>query len=163
MVKKCVKWIPLFVAVFITFSITNLRQRQVLCTTTADFGPNMCSGCYVIPFFFSEDWTKSLPLVALQYHEVEIRIKCRSHVDFILTNQKLYASYVFLDTAEREFFANNEHELLITQTQYQPMSKADTSVDLSYFNHPVKAIHIAACATGNFTETVYVPECIFVH
>src|SRR6056300_1471110 len=30
---------------------------------------------YVIPFFFGEDWTKSLPLVALQYHEVELRIK----------------------------------------------------------------------------------------
>jgi hypothetical protein len=29
---------------------------------------------YVIPFFFGRDWTKCLPLVALQYHEVELRI-----------------------------------------------------------------------------------------
>ena len=51
---------------------------------------------------------------------------------------------MFVDTDEREFFANGEHELLITQTQHQPMSASDTSIDLTYFNHPVKAIHIAA-------------------
>ena len=60
---------------------------------------------------------------------------------------------MFLDTAEREFFTNNEHEILITQTQYQPMSKDDTSVDLSYFNHPVKAVHIAASNDGNSAST----------
>ena len=43
---------------------------------------------------------------------------------------KVYGSYVFLDTDEREFFANGEHELLITQTQHQPMSASDTSIDL---------------------------------
>ena len=57
---------------------------------------------------------------------------------------KVYGSYVFVDTDEREFFANGEHELLITQTQHQPMSASDTSIDLTYFNHPVKAVHIAA-------------------
>jgi hypothetical protein len=35
---------------------------------------------YVIPFFFAEDYTRCLPLVALQYHDVEIRIKCRDGV-----------------------------------------------------------------------------------
>jgi hypothetical protein len=59
---------------------------------------------------------------------------------------------VFVDTDEREFFANGEHELLITQTQHQPMSASDTSIDLTYFNHPVKAVHIAA---GNHFNTSY--------
>ena len=110
-------------------------------------GSNQSLNTYVIPFFFSEDWTKSLPLVGLQYHEVEVRIKCRNG-DFGNTTVKAYASYVFLDTEEREFFANNEHELLITQTQYQPMEQSDTNVDLTYFNHPVKSIHIAKTGTG---------------
>ena len=122
-------------------------------TGTSDGGANKCTDAYVIPFFFSEDWTKSLPLVALQYHEVEVRVKFRSKTNFVVPSIKAYASYVFLDTAEREFFTNNEHEILITQTQYQPMSKDDTSVDLSYFNHPVKAVHIAASNDGNSATT----------
>ena len=32
------------------------------------------------------------------------------------------------------------------------MSDSDTSIDLTYFNHPVKAVHIAA---GNASNTVY--------
>ena len=32
------------------------------------------------------------------------------------------------------------------------MTESDTSIDLSYFNHPVKAVHIAA---GNASNTVY--------
>jgi len=146
--QEVCKMDSLFVAGVHNVLYNESQAKASAVTTTADFGPNMCSDAYVIPFFFSEDWTKSLPLVALQYHEVEIRVKFRSHVDFTLPSIKAYASYVFLDTAEREFFANNEHELLITQTQYQPMSKGDTSVDLSYFNHPVKAIHIAASNDG---------------
>ena len=39
---------------------------------------------------------------------------------------------------------NHEHELLITQTQYQPMSASDVDVDLTYFNHPVKALHVVS-------------------
>ena len=38
--------------------------------------------------------------------------------------------------------------MLITQTQFQPMTASDTSIDLTYFNHPVKAVHIAAFGTG---------------
>jgi hypothetical protein len=65
---------------------------------------------------------------------------------------------VFVDTDEREFFAKGEHEILITQTQHQPMSASDTSIDLTYFNHPVKAVHIAAAKVNldysyyNFTD-----------
>ena len=151
--QEVCKMDSLFVAGVHNVLYNESQAKASAVTTTADFGPNMCADAYVIPFFFSEDWTKSLPLVALQYHEVEIRVKFRSHVDFTLPSIKAYASYVFLDTVEREFFANNEHELLITQTQYQPMSKGDTSVDLSYFNHPVKAIHIAASNDGTSATT----------
>jgi hypothetical protein len=120
----------------------NESQAKATCATTCyDSMENTSTNSYMIPFFFSEDWTKSLPMVGLQYHEVEIRIKL--HPNFNPgTTPKVYGSYVYLDTMEREFFANNEHELLITQTQYQPMTVSDTSVDLTYFNHPIKAVHI---------------------
>jgi hypothetical protein len=103
---------------------------------------------YVIPFFFGEDWTKSLPLVALQYHEVELRIKVQDQYSST-TTPKIYANYIYLDTDERKFFTENEHELLITQVQYQPGTQADTEFDLTYFNHPVKALHLVAGNINN--------------
>ena len=134
-------------------TLYNESSAKASCAmTTQDGGANVSNDSYIIPFFFSEDWTKSLPLVGLQYHEVEIRIKCRNGQFDVGSSPKVYGSYIYLDTTEREFFANNEHEILITQTQYQPMTESDTSIDLSYFNHPVKAVHIAA---GNAPGTVY--------
>jgi hypothetical protein len=113
-------------------------------------GTRVGSDYFVIPFFFSEDWTKALPLVAMQYHEVEIRIKCRSGLNFNAT-PKVYANYVYLDTDERNRLLSTEQEILITQTQHQIMDTAnitDTTVDvdLTYFNHPSKAIHLISSA-----------------
>ena len=135
-------------------TLYNESSAKATCAmTTQDGGDNAPTGSYIIPFFFSEDWTKSLPLVGLQYHEVEIRVKCRNGTFDLGTDRpRVYGSYVFVDTEEREFFANGEHEILITQTQHQPMSASDTSIDLTYFNHPVKAVHIAA---GNHLNTSY--------
>ena len=38
--------------------------------------------------------------------------------------------------------------MLITQTQHQLASKDDTDIDISYFNHPVKSLHLVS---GNTT------------
>jgi hypothetical protein len=112
---------------------------------------------YMIPFFFGEDWTKSLPLVALQYHEVEVRIKCRDGYTPDGT-PKVYGNYIYLDTDERKFFTENDHEILFTQTQYQPATNTDTDVDLSYFNHPVKSLHLVS---GNATSSNWDSEFTF--
>lgn len=104
---------------------------------------------FTIPFFFGEDWTKCLPLVALQYHEVELRIKLHESFSPVET-PKIYANYIYLDTDERKFFTDNEHEMLITQTQFQPGTQSDNEYDLTYFNHPVKALHlIPGSISGN--------------
>ena len=92
---------------------------------------------YIIPFFFGEDYTKSLPLVALQYHDVEIRIKCRDGFTPGST-PKVWGNYVYLDTDERKFFTDNEHELLFTQTQYQLATNTDSEIDLTFFQPPRK-------------------------
>lgn len=113
------------------------------------------SGYFMIPFFFSEDWTKSLPLVGLQFHAVEIRIKCRSGFTPAAT-PKVYGTYVYLDTEERTHFVETEHELLVTQVQYQPMNHTDTDIDLTYFNHPVKAIHLVSSnVSGSYWAEQY--------
>ena len=111
--------------------------------TTNTRKENNTGNHYMIPFFFGEDWTKALPLVALQYHDVEIRVKCRDNFTPGST-PKVYGNYIYLDTDERKYFTDTEHELLITQTQYQLTSNTDTDIDLSYFNHPVKSIHVVS-------------------
>ena len=97
----------------------------------------------MLPFFFCEEWTKALPLVALQYHEVEIRIKCRNGFAAGST-PKVWGNFIYLDTAERDFFVNTDHELLIEQVQHTLASSTDTDFDLTYFNHPVKALHLVS-------------------
>jgi len=58
---------------------------------------------------------------------------------------------VYLDSDERDFLINTEHELLITQTQYQPTSATTADLDLTYFNHPTKALHLVS-SKANGTE-----------
>jgi hypothetical protein len=135
-------------------------QAKASCAVTLDevpqnaLGSSTAANHYILPFFFSDDWTKALPLVGLQYHDVEIRVKCRGGT-FAPSNVKVFGTYVYLDTDEREFFTNTEHEILFTQTQYQPMTPTDTEVDLNYFNHPVKANKWSTNWTFD-TSTLYI-------
>ena len=124
------------------------NSAKASCTVTTNVAKqNHGQNHFMIPFFFGEDWTKALPIVALQYHEVEIRIKCRDGYTPQGT-PKVYGNYIYLDTDERTFFTETEHELLITQTQYQPATNTDTELDLSYFNHPVKSLHLVSGAAA---------------
>ncbi len=116
-------------------------------------GTDAAADHYLIPFFFSEDWTKSLPLTALQFHQVELRIKCRngggSGTFQPGSTPKVYGTYVYLDTEARQMLVDNEHEMLIPQPQFQPMSANDVVIDLTYFNHPSKAIHVVSSEADN--------------
>jgi len=124
------------------------NSAKASCTVTTNVAKeNHGQNHFMIPFFFGEDWTKSLPLVALQYHEVELRIKCRDGYTPQGT-PKIYGNYIYLDTDERAYFTDTEHEILFTQTQYQPATNTDTELDLSYFNHPVKSIHLVSGAAA---------------
>ena len=134
------------------------NSAKASCAVTTNVRKENHSGnYYVIPFFFGEDWTKALPLVALQYHDVELRIKCRDGYTPVGT-PKVYGNYIYLDTDERKFFTDNEHEILFTQTQYQPATNTDVDLDLTYFNHPVKSLHLVS---GNATLNNWDDEYTF--
>jgi len=81
-----------------------------------------------------------LPLVALQYSEVEIRIKYAATTN--VSDFKYYANYIVLDTAERDFFVNNDHEILIEQVQKinSEGSSGAPKFSLNLLNHPVKCL-----------------------
>lgn len=91
---------------------------------------------YPLRFFFCEGPQCALPLVALNYHDVELRIYWSSLASSY--NVELYANYYYLDNEERGNIATRIHDLLITQVQKNEPS-GELIQDLT-FNHPVKYI-----------------------
>ena len=91
---------------------------------------------FPLHFFHCDSQTTPLPLVAMQYHNAEIRVK--HPTASAPAPVKYFANYVMLDTDERKFFTDNRQELLITQVQ--KVTATATGADLMYLNHPVKAL-----------------------
>lgn len=114
-------------------------------------------------FWFCRSVGLSLPLIALQYHEVKVQIKLREqkhiyvkdsvdpisgeefNVVPVIKNAKLLTTYIYLDTNERRKFAQESHEYIITQVQEQndtitsPSTSGDTTMKFN-FNHPTKLL-----------------------
>ena len=89
---------------------------------------------YPLRFAFCENWQTALPLIALQYHDVELRITWGPNA----ADHKwdVYANYAYLDTQEREVFAAQPQNMLITQVQ-KAIASGSKMQELN-FNHPVK-------------------------
>jgi hypothetical protein len=98
------------------------------------FGGANTSRFYPLRFAFCENLQTALPLIALQYHDVELRITWGSAA--ATDKWDVYANYVYLDTQEREFFASNPQNMIITQVQKATASA--TKIQELNFNHPVK-------------------------
>ena len=132
--------------------------------------PSLPTTTLYVPFFFW--YTRSpgaaLPLIALQYHEVRINILWNDvqsiagdftggrNADGTVANPKIpvansipqpiqaaiYVDYIYLDTEERRRMAQQSHEYLIEQTQFNEdkgISSYSNRIDLT-FNHPVKEL-----------------------
>jgi hypothetical protein len=112
-----------------------------------------------LQFWFCRNPGLALPLIALQYHEVKIKITLCDAAHFAETAAqitdthtafKVWADYIYLDTDERRRFAQVSHEYLIEQLQLETnSSSSDTRTTLN-FNHPVKELVF----TGAPTQTV---------
>jgi hypothetical protein len=98
---------------------------------------------YPLRFFFCENYQSALPLVALQYHDVELRITWSSAA----ANYKwdCYANFIFLDSEERSDMANKPVNMLIQQVQTALASQS--KVQELNFNHPVK--YLASANVNN--------------
>jgi hypothetical protein len=96
-----------------------------------------------LPFhFFFCDLHSFIPLVALQYHDVEIRVTWGPSIEGC-PDVIPYANYVYLDTRERETMTSKSMEIIISQVQrYEVPVKTDlvNNIDLSMINHPVKTL-----------------------
>jgi len=106
-------------------------------------------GHLVIPllFWFCKEPENALPLIALQYHEIEIKLEFES-LENIYNGKKeiqisgsLMIDYIFLDTDERRRFAQQSHKYLIEQVQVNeyPIKELNESYKI-IFNHPCKEL-----------------------
>jgi len=110
-----------------------------------------------LKFWFCNNPGLALPLIALQYHEVNISITFRplaqlvkSNTSFVspqgsISHASLWVDYIYLDTDERRKFAQSSHEYLIEQVAFTGNENITSSdivknVDLT-LNHPVKSLH----------------------
>jgi hypothetical protein len=119
-------------------------------------------------FWFNKNAGLAIPLIALQYHEVYIRVQFEEAKKLIVANKKFYdtdlqqvkldsvdmlVNYVYLDSVERRRFAQVSHEYLIEQLQHSGSISANSKTlkTALTFNHPNKEL-IWALALANFTE-----------
>ena len=107
------------------------------------------SGFYPLRFSFCENAQSALPLVALQYHDVEIRISWATVA--AAPDYEVHAQFVYLDTDERTAISSAPHNMLITQTQ-ESIASGTTIQELN-LNHPVK--FLAAYKSGGVGTAAY--------
>ena len=125
--------------------------------------PGTISGRFWIPlyFWFCRNPGLALPLIALQYHEVKVKMTFESLTGLAVVDNDnagnfasgsptltasadagtvfdLWVDYIYLDTDERRRFAQVSHEYLIEQVQHESKTGGGT-MDLN-FNHPVKEL-----------------------
>ena len=117
-----------------------------------------------LQFWFTKgDVSLSLPLIALQYHDVKLKVNFRDikkiinakedadedDDDVLVTGNdrdnpqtpsiKLWSTYILLDVDERKRFAQSSHEYLIEQVQKVEKSYSP-KIDIS-LNHPIKCLY----------------------
>jgi hypothetical protein len=140
-------------------------------------GPEVTRLYVPLQFWFCRNPGLALPLIALQYHEVKVKLTTRSYAGLVngsatvtapgttAPDVQLWADYIYLDTDERRRFAQVSHEYLIEQLQKEEGAMT-TSKKLN-FNHPVKeliwtvqannAISEGASGNADMDATVNVP------
>ena len=112
-----------------------------------------------LQFWFCRDIGLSLPLIALQYHEVKLKVTWGSGASAtpglgrngsaVTPSCEVWVDYIYLDTDERRRFAQVSHEYLIEQLQVQDEGLAGELYKLN-LEHPVKEL-IWTTETSNLT------------
>jgi hypothetical protein len=92
---------------------------------------------FPLTFWFCEHVQASIPLVSLQYHDVEIRIYWETGVN-TSAQYECWAKFYYLDTQEREQMVSSPQNILMYQVQKS--LKSGTKVQELNFNHPVQCL-----------------------
>lgn len=136
-----------------------------------------------IQFWFCDEYAQALPLVGLYQHDVRVEFAFRQKANLIIkgsggnpyvianetggqiTNMLLLVEYVFLENAERNYFARGTHKYMISQVQYLgsssvPAGSSTLTIGLN-FNHPTSEliwVFRSASNTAAFEYFVFTGE-----
>ena len=116
------------------------RMSSQFLTAANVSGVGNTAGSHSLQFFFGRGYSSALPMCALQYHDITLRIKW-AVASFA---GSIYGDFIQLDTQERNAFASKPITMLVEQHQRTPFS-VPAGTGSSYtsleFSHPVKAIY----------------------
>ena len=102
-----------------------------------------------LQFWFNTNVGLALPLISIQYQNVKFEVKLRAITDLvimssgavftapILTDLKMWATYIYLDQDMRAGYTSNEQTYLITQLQ----TPGAESVSASSYNYKISLNH----------------------
>jgi hypothetical protein len=163
------EWLYLWETLTADFDTAMKLENMVNVKDTTNFESSAaaCQGrpevLYVpFQFWFNRNPGLALPLIALQYHEVRFNITLNDAINLMQgasagdasglqaaanalpppKDAALYIDYIYLDVEERRRFAQESHEYLIEQLQFegqQQITSASDRIDLT-LNHPVKEL-----------------------
>ena len=121
---------------------TNFQNMSGMGGAFGDDGGAVIKLWVPLQFWFCRNAGLALPLIALQYHEVIVKLTHNFGTDNFgaITSNKLWADYIYLDTDERRRFAQVSHEYLIEQVQENTISATEKEASKLNFNHPVKEL-----------------------
>ena len=147
-------------------------------TATSIQATNQVASFFPLKFWFNKDWMCALPVVALAFHDVEIRITWSKNLGgnvsggagtgsvsgtYAQLSYQLWTGFVYLDAAEREYFAKTDMDLLITQVQRVVIGQQN--VQELALAHPIKYLAFQAknynsagiynAGAGSATATYY--------
>jgi hypothetical protein len=120
---------------------------------------------FPLQFWFCKDWQSALPLIALQFHDVEIRITWSSNTTnwaatptgssstYQQMEYRVWSNFVYLDKQEREFFANNPMDLIMWQMQRQVLPTTGPIMETA-FNHPMKFLAFPSTIYSSANQTL---------
>jgi len=144
----------------------NTNQRFLNNVTPSSTQPtNQVATFFPLKFWFNKDWMVALPVVALAFHDVEVRITWSKNLaqsvsasnysattttgvsgTYAQLSYQLWTNFIYLDAAEREYFAKTDMDVLITQVQRVPIS-SQTTQELA-LAHPIKYLAFQAKQYG---------------
>jgi hypothetical protein len=148
--------------------VGDVAEMTELVSATGTTYKNAYTMYVPLQYWFNRNSGLALPLLALQYHEVRLKIDFNSALSCVcytgtaptglsINECIMLIDYVFLDSEERRRFAQVGHEYLIEQVQNtgeQAVTVTSSSTTTSRykldFNHPSKEL-IWLLKGGNFT------------
>lgn len=137
--------------------MTTLTNESVPAISNNPLGQNGTYRLFVpLQFWFCRNYGLALPLVALQYHDVRIKVELENLSNLIVytnssgsapnfgslsVNLNVLSDFVYLDGEERKRFAQVGHEYLIEQLQYEDSFTLQQGQGYTLnFNHPCKEL-----------------------